>query len=89
VSKRGYRPQRTCLGCGERDAQKQLIRLVVTEDGQLKVGESLQRGGYLHRRSDCWRMFVNRKSHYRGFHVEVSRSAKEKLIEELKERDGE
>jgi predicted RNA-binding protein YlxR (DUF448 family) len=89
VSKQGYRPQRTCLGCGERDEQKQLIRIIVTEDGQLRVGGQLQRGGYLHRRKDCWGMFINRKSHYRAFRVEVSRSAKEKLIQEIKDRDGE
>jgi predicted RNA-binding protein YlxR (DUF448 family) len=87
VSQRGHRPQRTCLGCGTRDEQKKLIRLVVGEESNLKIDRSANaRGGYLHCAPACWRSFMRRKSLYRAFHVEIGKDAKEKLIRELTER---
>jgi predicted RNA-binding protein YlxR (DUF448 family) len=47
------------------------------------------RGGYLHRKQDCWRAFLRRKGIYRAFRVEVSRAAKDRLIQELKDRNWE
>jgi predicted RNA-binding protein YlxR (DUF448 family) len=89
VSKPGHQPQRSCLGCGERGAQADLIRLAVTDGGRLLVSRGQGRGGYLHRRETCWRQFVTRKSHFRAFRVEVSRAAKENLAKELLDRDWE
>ena len=83
------RPQRTCLGCGERDDQDKLIRLAVMDRDQLGVEPQHGRGGYLHRGQQCQKAFVGRKGHYRAFHVEVSRSAKAKLIEDLAGRNRE
>jgi predicted RNA-binding protein YlxR (DUF448 family) len=60
MAKRGHRPQRTCLGCGARDAQDQLIRLAVTGKDQLEVEKNCGRGGYLHRDAKCQTGFVNR-----------------------------
>jgi predicted RNA-binding protein YlxR (DUF448 family) len=79
---------RTCLGCGLRDEQNHLIRLRV-RDGGLSADENRTgRGGYLHRRRECWEKFVKRKSVYRAFHTEVARDAKETLVQELKDRYG-
>jgi predicted RNA-binding protein YlxR (DUF448 family) len=47
------------------------------------------RGGYLHRDENCWKMFINRKGHFRAFHTEISRAAKEQLVQQLKARDWE
>jgi len=81
--------QRTCLGCGERDAQSQMIRLTVSPDGRLKVDAVGQgRGGYLHRVEQCWQDFLRRKHHYRAFRMELCRDAKQQLTEELKARTG-
>jgi predicted RNA-binding protein YlxR (DUF448 family) len=85
VLKRGHEPQRTCLGCGQRGYQKELIRLSLLE-GQLMPHPSRGRGGYLHRSADCWQLFLTRKSHYRAFRAEVDRAAKARLIELLKDR---
>jgi predicted RNA-binding protein YlxR (DUF448 family) len=75
------------LGCGAREEQIQLIRLVVGEGRELKVDRSTNaRGGYLHPARRCWQAFLRRKSLHRAFHVEISRDAKEKLIRELTER---
>jgi predicted RNA-binding protein YlxR (DUF448 family) len=66
-----------------------LLRLAVTGPDELAVGRVQGRGGYLHRDSSCLKAFVGRKGLYRAFHVEVSRTAKVKLIEELAGRDWE
>ncbi len=67
-----------------------MIRLVVGQNGELAIGQvEGGRGGYLHKREDCWSAFVRRKSVYRAFHVEIRREAKEKLIRELCERNRE
>jgi len=76
------------LGCGARARKAQLVRLVVNGVGQLEVAAQGQRGGYLHRRAECWSGFVGRKSHFRAFRVEVAKSAKEKLLRDLKDRVG-
>jgi uncharacterized protein len=86
VDKERRRPQRTCLGCGERDEQKKLIRLALTKQGRLTVNKDQGRGGYLHDRPDCWQGFLRRKGQYRAFHMEIGRAVKEELITELKSR---
>jgi uncharacterized protein len=93
----GYRPRRTCLGCGAREDKCRLIRLRAGAQGELIVDDSgAGRGGYLHAALECWEKFRRRKSVYRAFHVEIGKSAKEKLVEALeklvealKERHGE
>jgi predicted RNA-binding protein YlxR (DUF448 family) len=89
MAKRGHRPQRTCLGCGERDDREKLIRLAVTGPDQLAIEPQQGRGGYLHRDPRCHQAFIGRKGQYRAFHVEVSRTAKAKLVEALASRHWE
>lgn len=88
MAKRGYEPERTCLGCGARAPKAELMRMVVNGAGQLELAGDGQRGGYLHRRPECWSGFVNRKSHFRAFRVEVAKAAKENLLRDLKDRVG-
>ena len=66
-----------------------MFRLAVTGQARLEVGRFQARGSYLHRDARCLKAFVGRKGMYRAFHVEVSRTAKAKLIEELAGRDWE
>ena len=89
VTKQAHGAQRTCLGCGARDDKDELLRLAVTGQDQLIVESYRGRGGYLHRNPSCQKAFVNRKGHYRAFHVEINRAVKAKLIDELAERDWE
>jgi len=87
LSKRGHRPQRTCLGCGAQDDQDKLLRLAVTERGELIIAkEKSGRGGYLHRDGACWRGLLRKKGFYRAFHVEISKGATEKIVHELRTR---
>ena len=82
-----HRPQRTCLGCGGRDDQKNLIRMSIGADGELITDQrGYGRGGYLHHRHDCWQAFVGRKNTHRTFRVNISKEAKQKLIQVLSER---
>jgi uncharacterized protein len=90
MSKRGHRPQRTCLGCGARDDQRKLIRLVVTDRADLQIDDrGGGRGGYLHREPECWQNLMRRKSLHRAFRVALNKDAKIKLIQRLKERNWE
>jgi uncharacterized protein len=82
-------PRRTCLGCGARDDKTRLIRLRAGAQGDLIADDcGAGRGGYLHRARSCWEKFVKRKSVYRAFHVEIGKTAKDSLVEVLKERYG-
>ena len=84
MSIRGHHPQRTCLGCNSRDEQSGLIRLTVTGRGDLRIDDMGRgRGGYLHRRAECWQAFLRRKSLFRAFRVEIDKGARERLIREL------
>ena len=81
-----HRPQRTCLGCGDRDDQKNLVRITIAADGELITdARGYGRGGYLHHRRDCWQAFVRRKNTHRAFRVNISKEAKQKLIQVLSE----
>jgi predicted RNA-binding protein YlxR (DUF448 family) len=81
-----HRPQRTCLGCGLKEEQSRLIRVIVDSGGELKIGRQGGRGGYLHGARECWKRFLKKRSHYRAFRAEVDKGAKEKLVNELSER---
>ena len=73
-------PLRTCLGCGQRAAQSELIRVTLSHEGQLRVErQGGGRGGYLHRTAACWQTFIRRKHEYRAFHLQLSKEVKEKL----------
>jgi predicted RNA-binding protein YlxR (DUF448 family) len=81
-----HRPQRTCLGCGDKDDQKNLIRIIIGADGKLIIDpRGYGRGGYLHQRHDCWQAFLRRKNTHRAFRVNISKDAKQKLIQVLSE----
>jgi predicted RNA-binding protein YlxR (DUF448 family) len=89
VTKKNHWPERTCLGCGARERATAMIRLAVIEPGQLELNLRSGRGGYLHPIENCWKMFINRKSHFRAFHTEITRAARENLVQRLKARNGE
>jgi predicted RNA-binding protein YlxR (DUF448 family) len=78
------------LGCGARDDQKKLIRLIATDQAGLQVEkQGRRRGGYLHHDQECWQAFLRRKSLHRAFHMAIDKDAKERLIKDLKERHWE
>ena len=55
--RRKHVPQRTCIGCRQTKAKREMIRLVRTPDGQLVIDEAEKRNGrgaYLCRQKMCW-----------------------------------
>lgn len=50
-------PQRTCVGCRETLAKRELVRVVRTTEGQIAVdptGRRNGRGAYVHQTRECW-----------------------------------
>ncbi len=83
---RCHTPIRTCIGCGSRDRRGELIRLVLQPDGGLRRDElgAPGRGGYLHRREDCWTKFARRGGTVRSFRSAVQVQARKALLVELR-----
>ncbi len=50
-------PQRTCIGCRQVEAKRELMRIVRTPDGHViadPTGKKAGRGAYLHQERECW-----------------------------------
>jgi len=82
-----HQPQRTCMGCGHRDAKRSMMR-IVCETGILRFdpsGHFPGRGGYLHRLHACWGGFATRKGMIRSLKAHVVREARAAFVERLRE----
>ncbi len=67
-----------------------MLRLEADLSGELKLqDQGPGRGGYLHKREECWESCLGKKKFYRAFHMEIGREARIKLIHELRERSWE
>lgn len=77
----GRVPIRTCVGCGERDAQAALLRVVVTAGALVPdaARRAPGRGAYLHRRPECWEAFVARRGTVRSLRATPGRPERERL----------
>lgn len=77
---------RQCIGCGQRDEQRHLIRFTLNTEGILQLGAGNGRGAYLHRQLACVRTFAtSRSGPVRSLRVIVSRDMRAhyaKLIEQ-------
>jgi predicted RNA-binding protein YlxR (DUF448 family) len=50
-------PQRTCVGCRAVQGKRQMIRVVRTADGHIRIdptGKRPGRGAYIHVKHSCW-----------------------------------
>jgi len=50
-------PQRTCVGCGQVQGKREMVRVVRTPEGRVEVdltGKRNGRGAYLHKARSCW-----------------------------------
>jgi len=65
---------RQCIGCGQRDEQRRLVRFTLGADGTLHIGAGNGRGAYFHRRRVCVQAFAtSRSGPVRSLRVVVSR----------------
>lgn len=87
MTKHHHRPVRSCVGCGQRAAQADLLRFVAA-DGNLKSDADRRlpgRGAYLHPKSACWEAFVARKPLIKSLRRSVDRTARAAFIEQLRD----
>ncbi|MBW3556610.1 MAG: YlxR family protein [Actinobacteria bacterium] len=82
------RPLRSCIGCRRVSSPEDLVRVVRTEDGSLRVGRSLPgRGAWLCAGAPaCFELAVRRKAFERAFKAPVGAGATESLRANLTER---
>lgn len=61
VVRRKHTPQRTCVVCRDKDAKRQLTRVVRAETGVVidPSGKLNGRGAYLCEKTSCWERAVN------------------------------
>lgn len=77
---------RTCIGCGAVKPKKELIRIVLTPEGDLRIdrtGRSPGRGAYLCDDPLCLQKALKRKSPARAFRTQVSAEACGSLAQEM------
>ena len=75
-------PVRTCVMCGTKAAKRDLVRVVLTPEGECIVDETGKRpgrGAYLCHRPDCWERAASTNRLARALRGEVSESDKQSL----------
>ena len=80
-------PIRSCIGCGERAPQRELLCLRGSPDGTLRIVDRRRRTGrtaYLHDRLGCWERFAARKGAVRALRRSVDKRARIALVQGLK-----
>jgi predicted RNA-binding protein YlxR (DUF448 family) len=80
------RPVRSCVGCGCRAPQAELVRFTWRDQAVHRDGlrRAPGRGAYLHPRPACWDAFVTRRGPVRSLRVSVPRVAREALVRALR-----
>jgi hypothetical protein len=76
-------PQRTCVGCGEVQPKRQMVRVVRTLSGTVEVdptGKRAGRGAYLCRKPECWDRALRKATLDRALKSEVSPHDREELM---------
>lgn len=77
-------PQRTCVGCGQVQPKRQLIRVVRTASGKVEVdptGKKSGRGAYLCNKRECWDRALAKSSLSRTLKIEIDPENREELLE--------
>ena len=79
-------PQRQCMGCRERKAKRELIRVVRCTDGNVTVdfsGKVNGRGAYICPDPECLRKAQKAKSLERSLETPIPEQVYERLIKEM------
>ena len=79
-------PQRQCMGCRERKAKRELIRVVRGTDGNVTLdfgGKMNGRGAYICPNAECLQKARKAKSLERSLETEVPEQVYERLNKEL------
>ena len=79
-------PQRQCMGCRERKAKKELLRVVRGTDGTVSLdfgGKLNGRGAYLCHSVECLKKAQKAKSLERSLEVPIPDEVYDRLIKEM------
>ena len=79
-------PQRQCMGCRERKAKRELIRVVRTPEGEVKLdfgGKMNGRGAYICPQSECLKKAVRSKALDRSLEVTIPEDVYARLQKEM------
>ena len=84
-------PQRQCMGCRERKAKKEMIRVVRGTDGTVSLdfgGKMNGRGAYICPQADCLKKARKAKSLERNLEVEIPDAVYDRLEKEIGTANG-
>ncbi len=79
-------PQRQCMGCRERKAKRELIRVVRTPEGNVNLdfgGKMNGRGAYVCPQLDCLKKAIRSKALERSLEVEIPQEVYARLEKEM------
>ncbi len=79
-------PQRQCMGCRERKAKKEMIRVVRGTDGQVSLdfsGKLNGRGAYICPNPECLKKAEKAKSLERSLEVAIPQEVYDRLHKEM------
>ena len=79
-------PQRQCMGCRERKAKREMIRVVRMTDGNVSLdfsGKLNGRGAYICPNSECLKKAQKTKSLERSLEVPIPETVYERLAAEM------
>ena len=84
-------PQRQCMGCRERKAKKEMIRVVRGTDGQVSLdfgGKMNGRGAYICPMAECLKKAQRSKSLERSLEVTIPEEVYDRLSKEMEETEN-
>ncbi len=84
-------PQRQCMGCRERKAKKELIRVVRGTDGTVSLdfgGKSNGRGAYICPNPECLQKARKTKALERSLEVPIPQEVYDRLAREMEAGNG-
>ena len=79
-------PMRMCTGCHEMKPKKELIRVVKTPEGEIKVdftGKLNGRGAYICKNAECFEKAQKQKALSRAFECPITDEIYAQLIKEI------
>lgn len=81
-------PLRKCVGCGEMIEKRDMLRVIRTKDGEIKIdptGKENGRGAYLHMDMKCLEQAIKVRGLERSFKMSIDPLIYEKMKKEMED----
>ena len=81
-------PQRQCMGCRERKAKRELIRVVRSPEGEVSLdfgGKKNGRGAYICPKMECLKKAIRSKALDRSLEVTIPQEVYQRLEKEMED----